>query len=140
MITWITDKVAIGEYLDACNREALEQNKIDCVLDLRVVDSLGEFLMLEQMGVHYFKLGIGREQGLEPLRIEIKNVASMIKLLAEKYNRILVHCTAGIDRSPAVVARYLSYEKYSFILGVSEAYKYIKNKRPQIKEHLEWIE
>lgn len=140
MITWITDKVAIGEYSDACNREALEQNKIDCVLDLRVVDSLGEFLMLEQMGVHYFKLGIGREQGLEPLRIEIKNAASMIKLLAEKYNRILVHCTAGIDRSPAVVALWLFKYESMELWDLDKAYTFIKDKRPQIKEHWEWIE
>jgi len=136
MITWITEKVAIGEYLDAINKETIKQNKIDCVLNLSMSPDVRIRLSDK---IAYFVFPIGRHEGLEAIIIEVKAAAYLLKLLTEKYKKILVHCIAGIDRSPAVVAKYLSDEKYGFILGTDEAYEYVKNKRPQIKKHWEWI-
>jgi hypothetical protein len=50
--------------------------------------------------------------------------------------KVLIHCTAGIDRSPFVVASYMvRYQLYS----LSEAYKEIKKVRPFVCEHPEWV-
>jgi len=159
MITWITDNIAIGEYTDACNRELIKKEEIDCVLSLRIIDDKGEPLMLMQMGVEYYKIPVGRHQGLEPIKIELRTAAYMLEQLTEKYKRILVHCTAGMDRAPFVVAYWL-VEYYDLSIDISmgkwdfkkfeegkldfkwwmnRAYEFIKEKRPQIIEHYEWI-
>lgn len=143
MIIWITENVAIGEYHDACSRELIEKEKIDCVLSLRILDDLGEPLMLMQNGVAYFKIPVGRHQGIEPIKIELRTAAYMLEELTDKYSRILVHCTAGIDRSPFVVAYWLANKEYYTLHNTKdqmiEAYKDIKKKRPQIIKHYEWI-
>lgn len=137
MITWITENIAIGEYRDACNRELIEKEGIDCVLSLRIVDDKGEPLMLMQMGVEYYKIPVGRHQGIEPIKVELKVATYMLGLLAKKHKKILVHCTACMDRTPFVVARYLVKKDIAYHMG--KAYDMIKQKRPQIIEHYEWV-
>ena len=70
----------------------------------------------------------------------------MLTELFEKYERILVHCTAGMDRVPFVVAYWLNDKidwaldiDTNFSFNIRKAYAFIKKKRPQIIEHLEWI-
>lgn len=48
----------------------------------------------------------------------------------------LVHCTAGIDRSPFAVMCWLVLKKG---FTVEEAYSMIKEARPIITEHWEWV-
>ena len=113
MITWITRNVAIGEYLDSINIELLKNEGIDCILDLRVEveeDIIRETLNLcsrDDIYLHIYHIAVGRGQGLEPIKIELRTAAYMLELLTEKYKRILVHCTAGIDRAPFVVAYWI---------------------------------
>lgn len=144
MITWITRNVAIGEYSDAINEELLEKEKIDCVLNVRAKDEVN---MVEQTiemfhGIKYFHVSVGSRQGVDPIKIELRTASFMLELLVKKYKRILVHCMAGIDRSPFVVASWLANKEY-YRLDIKdqfyEAYKDIKKKRPQIIEHMEWV-
>jgi len=152
MITWITENIAIGEYTDAINEELLKKEKIDCVLNLRAKDeaSVVEKTLELFLGIKYFHVGVGSHQGLEPIKIELRTATYMLELLTEKYKRILVHCTAGIDRAPFVVAywmvgNYWLFDDISYLQGedlkfwIRKSYKFIKEKRPQIVEHYEWI-
>ena len=149
MITWITKNVAIGEYIDAINRELLEKEKIDCILCLRFDVSIKEEAIKNFLEIPLFHISVGCHQGLEPIKVELRTSAYMLKLLAKKYKRILVHCTAGMDRSPFVVALYLAKWKCDtewtyglpsdFKYWFTEAYKLIKEKRPQIIEYVEWV-
>jgi len=55
-----------------------------------------------------------------------------------KFNskNILIHCFAGLSRSPSIVISYLMKElKYSYI----DAYNYVKEKRPQIKINIDFL-
>jgi protein tyrosine/serine phosphatase len=69
--------------------------------------------------------------GLELALNEINTI-----LLREPNARIIIHCTAGIDRSPFVVASYLVRVCG---LDLAEAYRQIKKVRPCVCEHPEWI-
>ena len=143
MINWITPNVAVGEYLDV-NMELIEKEQIDCVLSLRVLEDYGEFTRLKQMGVKYFKIPVGRRhQGSQSIKIELRAAAYILEELTDKYSKILVHCTAGIDRAPFVVAYWLANKEYYTLHNIKdqmiEAYKDVKRKRPQIMEHMEWI-
>ena len=150
MITWITENVAIGEYSDAINRELLEKEKIDCILCLRTFVSNEEDALKEFLQIPLFHISVGDHQGLKPIKIELVTTAYMLGLLSAFYNRILVHCTAGIDRAPFVLALYLTnlsldFDKTAGLTTIDfnstfrKAYKFIKEKRPQIKEHYEWV-
>jgi protein-tyrosine phosphatase len=141
MINWITDQVALGEYSDAINEELLKNENIDCILNVRAEDepSDAEMQLAQRLGIKYFHVAVNDYKGIE-CKIELKTAIYMFELLTEKFKRILVHCTAGIDRSPFVVACWLSgddepYEKY----WVALAYADIKKKRPIIAEHYEWL-
>jgi len=133
MITWITEQIAIGEWLDSHNLPLLVQERIDCVLNL---DSRQDEYELGMQGIIFCHLKVGDHQGLTIIKIELQSAVYMLKLLVKQYDRILVHCIAGIDRSPFVVARYL---QESDGLELGEAYKLIKEKRPWIAEHYEWV-
>ena len=55
-----------------------------------------------------------------------------------KFNskNILIHCFAGLSRSPTIVISYLMKElKYSYI----NAYNFVKEKRPQIKINIDFL-
>jgi len=149
MITWITENVAIGEYADAVNELLLEKEKIDCILSVTVISSLEETSVLDRLGIPYFHVQVGRHQGLEPVKIELRTAAYMLEQLIVKYKRILVHCTAGIDRAPFVVAYWMMKNRYDSCFGEFDEeykrewmlhfYEFIKGKRPQVIEHMEWI-
>jgi len=149
MITWITENVAIGEYTDAVNREVLNKEGIDCVLSLRTglgleveqdQECCHEANILENLEIYYYNVpvGINSHRNIETIKIELRTAAYMLEQLTEKYKRILVHCTAGIDRAPFVVAAYLS-GLHEDIMDMDYWYCKIKEKRPQIIEHWEWI-
>jgi protein-tyrosine phosphatase len=147
MITWITENVAIGEYTDAVNEELLDREEIDCVLSLRFEELQVDPDWYDSMGIDFYRIPTGYFPNSEIIKIELKSAAYMLKLLSQKYKRILVHCTAGIDRAPFVVAYYLvtkddeieSISSEDFRFWITRAYEFIKKKRPQIIEHMEWI-
>jgi protein-tyrosine phosphatase len=49
---------------------------------------------------------------------------------------VLVHCAGGIDRAPLVVAWFLHTKRG---MTIDNAYLLIKEKRPQINQHKDWI-
>jgi len=149
MISWITENVAIGKYTDACNRENLIREKIDCIVNLRMEASLGEEILARQINIAYFHLPTGSDE--EHVKRELHCAcACLAELIVGKYERILVHCTAGIDRAPFVVALYLTrldaelgkasgLDKTDLKFWLAKAYDFIQEKRPQIRKHMEWI-
>ena len=156
MITWITENVAIGEYTDAVNEELLKKEKIDCVLSLRgggvEIYSESEEELCRVLGIDFYRVPIMEYDKQEVTKIQLRTAAYMLEQLTEKYKRILVHCTAGIDRAPFVVARWIikkdiifagmteySYTEEDLKYWIVEAYKFIKKKRPQVIEHMEWV-
>jgi hypothetical protein len=100
---WITDKVAIGNYLDAQDVDLLRQHAIGSILGL--VGAL--------QGVEPAALGV-REIRIVPLVDGVGNeprlfrhaVATLAELLV-RCPPVLVHCHAGRSRAAAVVAAHL---------------------------------
>jgi protein-tyrosine phosphatase len=49
---------------------------------------------------------------------------------------VLVHCGAGVERSPLVVAMWMTAR---FNVSLDEAYAWIKAHRPQIEDRRQWL-
>ena len=57
-------------------------------------------------------------------------------LFIDGYDKVLVHCAAGMSRSPTIVIAYLMWKKK---LSLNDAIKFVKNKRPEISPNLNFM-
>lgn len=138
MITPITKKIYIGEKGDVTenNIDWLFHNRnieIDCVLDLTDIPNEKEADLCNTSGVEYIKIPVpSKKQFKQPLA----KAATVLEKLVKQYDHIIVHCDAGIDRAPFVVALYLSNVAH---LSLGQAYNIVKANRKETVEHYEWL-
>ena len=57
-------------------------------------------------------------------------------LFIDGYDKVFVHCAAGMSRSPTIVIAYLMWKKKLFL---NDAIKFVKNKRPEISPNLNFM-
>ena len=57
-------------------------------------------------------------------------------LFIDGYDKVFVHCAAGMSRSPTVVIAYLMWKQK---LSLNNAIKFVKNKRPEISPNLNFM-
>ncbi len=93
---WISDEIAIGNYLDAKGHgpdfDAIVCLKPDCCDENRTEEDILCLPLID---------GSGNRSG------DIITANRVIKYVANAGEKILVHCHAGRSRSAALVARYL---------------------------------
>mmetsp|Transcript_9388 Transcript_9388/g.18575 ORF Transcript_9388/g.18575 Transcript_9388/m.18575 type:complete len:183 (+) Transcript_9388:162-710(+) len=76
------------------------------------------------------------DDGSDDLEIFFKDVEGFI-LDGAKNGRILIHCTSGVNRSPAIAILYLmKYWKKDF----DSAYELVKRQRPAVNIHPHYVE
>jgi protein-tyrosine phosphatase len=67
---------------------------------------------------------------------QLNNAAFVIENLLSAKAKVLLHCGAGIERSPLACAWFLhTHRNYS----IEEAYKLIIQKRPQVQDRTIWL-
>jgi len=116
MISHIWGNIFIGDEQDAMSWGYIKRNGITAILDLR---ELHIDLKLDKEAIH-----------------QVEDAIIELKRLTKNGNKTLVHCHAGIDRAPFIVAYYLHvYAGYPF----QDAYDFVKWKRPQTIQHMEWF-
>ena len=78
------------------------------------------------------------DQGAEitALQQQLSLIAEIIFHHEGSGKPVLVHCLAGIERSPLAIVFYLHYFKK---MNWDEAYEYVKEKRPQVQNRLQWL-
>lgn len=84
-----------------------------------------------------------KEELIHGQDVEVKIIKNNIDLVIQrirecgKYNeKILIHCIAGIERSPLIIAKFLhDYNGMNW----DEAYDYIQKKRPEVQNRLQWL-
>jgi len=67
---------------------------------------------------------------------QLDHIAFFLETLLDKETECLVHCAAGIERSPLAVAYYLKYSKG---ISIEEAYQIVKQGRPQTQDRRVWL-
>jgi dual specificity phosphatase 12 len=118
----ITNKVWIGNYLDARDRPALEKAGIRSILclDGSIAGIKPEELGVERAEVVELVDGSGNppERFLRAVRL--------LRDLTAKHAPVLVHCHAGQSRSAAVVCKYFMMEEGN---SLAEAMRRIASRR-----------
>jgi protein-tyrosine phosphatase len=113
-MNWILPgRLAIGNYLDAA---AAEREGVRAVLSLAI----------EHEDVHPNTVHVWLDDGPNSPALMAHAIRELARLLRTS-PPVLVHCHAGLSRSPAVVAGYLAnFENYS----LRDAFVFIDERRP----------
>ena len=100
---WVTDSIAIGNYLDTQDAERLARDGVRSIfgLDGKLRGKTAQELGVERLVVYSLVDGPGND--LRVFRLAIDTLRELV----EKHPRVLVHCHAGRSRSPILVAGYL---------------------------------
>ena len=67
---------------------------------------------------------------------QLDHISYFLETLLAKRCDVLVHCAAGMERSPLAVAYFLAYSKG---IPIEEAYKIVKRGRPQAMDRTGWL-
>jgi protein-tyrosine phosphatase len=131
MISKINDNIYIGDQLDALNKELLEKYKFDVVINLNNRIDPEEEKIVSSTGASYVEADYEMD-----FKEMLKNISYSLEEYSNAGLKTLVHCEAGIDRAPFVVALYFSTKNN---IELSRAYNVVKYFRRQIMEHYEWV-
>lgn len=117
-ISWVDDRLAIGDITDVTLREGLRLSGIECIIDTRI---------------HFAESG--NPPDMNPLPSIWKFANDILEL--SEHSKILLHCHGGMDRSPFVA---MLYYKLKHGCDFEEAYNHIQKVRPQTIVHYDWVE
>jgi dual specificity phosphatase 12 len=100
---WITDDVAIGNYLEARDRELLQQRQIRSILSLDGTLKKDDAAQLGLTRIECVRLIDDEGNDLRVFQLAVDSLLQ----LAASAPAVLVQCHAGRSRSAAIVAGYL---------------------------------
>jgi predicted protein tyrosine phosphatase len=135
LISEIVDHVFIGDAYDAKNWE----RRIICVLESRPESEPSRAFILPILKtVSWMGQLDTRPDGSIHADTEVLDlVADMIDTFVKREEDVLVHCGAGIERSPLSVVWYLHKKKG---LSIEEAYRIVIAARPQVMNRSVWLD
>ena len=140
----IEGRLWVGSYIDAESVHLLGQLGITSVVSLQSDQDLDDYdIQLKELLDAYELAGIQLRRFPIPdfdRKALTDNLSQGVDELEKALNsagaRIYVHCTAGVNRGPAVVAAYLIKTRG---LSAREAYDYVRARRP-CNPYLECLE
>lgn len=100
-MNWITDNIAVGDWMDS------RSTPTDAILNM-AIEELGP---IDRTGKEY--LNIKTYDRFKFTDSQLDLALSFIHGVVSNNKTILVHCIAGISRSPSIVATYLAIQKGS---------------------------
>ncbi|CAF2886389.1 unnamed protein product [Rotaria sp. Silwood2] len=129
-MTHIIDGLYIGSESNARNLEELSSEQIQCIVN---VTSHVPLYHSEQFQYCHLPADDTQKQNL----LEYFDQAySFIHTAIENNEKVLVHCVAGISRSPAIVIGFLMrYAK----MNMNDAYDFVKRKRSIVSPNLNFM-
>jgi len=122
-ISQITDHIFLGPYHAAQNLQYRNEYGITHILNCTpdALEGLQD-IQVRQMNIHD-----GESIPPDLVRFAVRTIDEVVK----DGGKILVHCHAGISRSPSLVCAYFMYKGHSW----DEALAFVRSKRPQVFPH-----
>lgn len=121
----------LGSQQDALSQETMKQNGINYILNVSTTSPQPSFV---QEG-HFLRIPVN-DSYCDKLIPHFEEAFLFIDKVREANECVLVHCLAGISRSPSLAIAYIM--KY-LRLTTDEAYKYVKDKRPTISPNFNFL-
>lgn len=135
MMTPVHDNLFIGDVDDGMDKEMLEDNEIDTVVNLsgKVCES---YRILVEYEYWHVPISDDGDNDAEHL----KNIVTIVSNAMSNGNTVLVHCAVGASRSVAVGAKALSQSSersYEQSLQQIQERRAIANPHPNLREQLQ---
>lgn len=134
MVSQINPYLFIGTQEEAENDALIKQLHISTVINVNNRETLAELEVAKNNQIEYIYFP---HTASPKSRARLFTAAGYLvgRLKDSKPNRILVHCEAGIDRAPFVVAVAF---KLLMRCSLADAYRLIQKDRPSVVMHLDW--
>jgi len=121
----------IGNERDAANRERLDALGITHVLN--VTSKLP--CHFKGQGIEYCQLQAS-DSGYQNLKQYFAPAAKFIEEARSNGGKVLVHCQAGVSRSPTITVAYIMRRTQ---MGMADAYKYVKHLRSIVSPNFNFL-
>jgi len=121
----------IGNQRDAANRERLTELGVTHILNVTAHLPLH----FESDGIAYMRLPAS-DSGSQNLKQYFSEAISFIECAQAANGKVLVHCQAGVSRSPTIVAAYLIARSRK---SLSDAFGFIKDRRPIVAPNINFM-
>ncbi|UJR25732.1 hypothetical protein I4U23_007083 [Adineta vaga] len=129
-MTHIIDGLYIGNESNAKNLDELSSENIRYIVN---VTSHLPLYYFEQFHYHHIPVDDTQKQNLLKY---FDDAYQFIHRAIENHEKVLVHCVAGISRSPAIVISFLM--RYTQ-MNLNDAYEYVKMKRSIVSPNLNFM-
>lgn len=129
-MTYISHGIYIGSEFDAKNYDGLKAEQIEYIVN---VTSHVPLYHSEQMQYCHIPADDTQKQNL---LIHFDQAHAFIQQAIENNHRVLVHCVAGISRSPVIVISFLM--RYAQ-MSMNDAYELVRRKRAIIAPNLNFM-
>lgn len=125
-ISPIVDHLWLSDWPTATNEYLLRKHNIKCVISLnRRRKSHDEQMMYRRLGIESYEFVID-DHPRAPILLVLPVIYRLIEEQKKKGAQTLVHCTAGVSRSPSVVVYYLMKNKQ---MRYKDAYQLVRSRR-----------
>lgn len=131
VVSEILPNVLIGNQRDASDRERLAELGVTHIIN--VTSQLP--LHFENEGIVYKRLPAS-DSGSQNLKQYFQEAIAFIDGVREVNGRVLVHCQAGVSRSPTIVIAYLMARSHKTL---ADAFSYVKERRAIVAPNLNFM-
>jgi len=121
----------IGNQRDAANKERLTELGVTHILNVTAHLPLH----FENEGITYMRLPAS-DSGSQNLKQYFSEAISFIECAQAANGKVLVHCQAGVSRSPTIVAAYLIARSRK---SLSDAFTFIKDRRSIVAPNINFM-
>ncbi len=116
---WITDKIALGDCVDA-KKVYMDIAGVDATVNCYNGSPI-------EHDKEYCRVNVN--DGYPIADIAIQGAFDFLDKMMGENKKVLVHCMAGISRSPSILAGYISFKMGC---SIEDALKCIRQLRPQV--------
>jgi protein-tyrosine phosphatase len=139
----IKDGIFIGNAYSVIGNYATKESDLLDVLNIKVVisalteEEYEDYMIAREdfPDITWHRLVIDDDED-EKISLHFFTVYEIISRALSENKNVIVHCAAGMSRSPSLVIAYLMIEnRWCY----EEAYNYVKNKRPIVEPNIGFV-
>nr|XP_022291637.1 uncharacterized protein LOC111102970 isoform X2 [Crassostrea virginica] len=121
----------LGSHRDAMSQETIQINDISYILNVSITCPKSPFV---QDG-HFHRIPVNDNYSAKLLPF-FHQAFQFIDKVREANGSVMIHCLAGISRSPTLAIAYVMKHLH---MSSDEAYRYVKDKRPTISPNFNFL-